>query len=133
MFLKSQMNRQYNSHSSRKGDLEPFHTYLLPEIERLLSKGETILDAGCGYGAIANHLLDKGFNVYGVDISKDRVAIANRKHPGRFAVSDLEADSMPERWAAMKFDTIISTEVIEHLYAPREFLLLCKKKLTGGG
>lgn len=127
------MNRLYNSHSPRKGDLEPFHTYLLPEIERLLSKEETILDAGCGYGVIANQLIDKGFDVYGVDASKDRVAIADRKHPGRFAVSDLEANSLPERWAAMKFDTIISTEVIEHLYAPRKFLSLCKKKVNGGG
>lgn len=117
----------------KRGDLEAFHTYLLPEIEKLLSKEEIILDAGCGYGAIANSLIDKGFNVYGVDASESRVAIANQKHPGRFSILDLGTDSYLKALNTTKFDTIISTEVIEHLFAPRKFITLCKQLLTQEG
>jgi 2-polyprenyl-3-methyl-5-hydroxy-6-metoxy-1,4-benzoquinol methylase len=42
---------------------------------------------------------------------------------------------LPVELCDLKFNTIISTEVIEHLYSPREYLDFCKKILlnSGGG
>lgn len=55
--------------------------------------------------------------------------------PERFALQDLTTDDLPESLIGLKFDTIISTEVIEHLYDPRRFIAFCKKVLlkNGGG
>jgi len=117
-----------------KRTLEKHHRYILPTIENILSGKETILDVGCGNGAIANYLLDKGYNVYGVDRHPGRIATAGQKHPKRFCVLDMEtASSLPEELSDIGFDTIISTEVIEHLYSPRKFLSFCLNTLKGGG
>lgn len=114
--------------------LEKHHRYILPTIENILSGKETILDVGCGNGAIANYLLDKGYNVYGVDRHSGRIAIASQKHLKRFCVLDIETASLlPEELSGIRFDTIISTEVIEHLYSPRKFLSFCLNILNPGG
>jgi 2-polyprenyl-3-methyl-5-hydroxy-6-metoxy-1,4-benzoquinol methylase len=110
--------------------------YVLPILEKILSESNSkILDVGCGNGSIANYLISKGFDVYGIDASTQGITIANQSNPGRFFVQDLDSPNLPDELAALKFNTIISTEVIEHLYAPRTFVAFCKKILmeSGGG
>lgn len=109
------------------------HPYLLPVIEKLLSGKETILDVGCGNGALSNYLIDKGYNVYGTDASETGIAIANQKNPGRFCIQNLTTDQLPEEFINIQFDTIISTEVVEHLYDPRKYISFCKNILSGRG
>jgi 2-polyprenyl-3-methyl-5-hydroxy-6-metoxy-1,4-benzoquinol methylase len=73
--------------------------------------------------------------VYGTDASPSGIEIAKKKNPQRFFLQDLEKDDLPEELQNIGFDTIISTEVIEHLYSPRDYLDFCKKILLkhGGG
>lgn len=92
-------------------------------------RGKRILDLGCGNGAIASMLIDRGFDVWGVDASASGVANANKRHPGRFFVQDLSEPNLPEAIASQTFDLAISTEVIEHLYAPRTYLQTIHKVL----
>ena len=99
------------------------HSYLLPEIEKQLSGKETILDLGCGNGVLANYLIEKGYNVYGTDASQTGITIANRKNSARFCIQNLATSLLPEELSTFRFDTIISTEVIEHLYDPRKYVL----------
>ncbi|MFQ7387593.1 MAG: class I SAM-dependent methyltransferase [Alistipes sp.] len=40
--------------------------------------GTPILDVGCGNGFTANYLAGKGYDVYGIDASRQGIAIANR-------------------------------------------------------
>lgn len=109
------------------------HSYLLPELERLLSIDDTILDVGCGNGVIANYLIGKGYNVYGTDASETGIAIASQKNPGRFCIQNLATDQLPEEFINIQFDTIISTEVVEHLYDPRKYVSFCKQVLSRKG
>lgn len=113
------------------------HAYLLKPLINILnkSKNTTILDIGCGNGWLTNILIDNGFDAYGTDASETGIKVAKQKHPDRFFVQDLTKDSLPIELQNIKFDTIISTEVIEHLYSPREYLKFCKRILqkTGGG
>ena len=46
-----------------------------------------ILDVGCGNGFTANYLAGKGYDVYGIDASRQGIAIANRTGGGIPAVS----------------------------------------------
>lgn len=112
--------------------------YIYPKLVQLLSqcKARTILDMGCGNGEIANKLIEEGFEVYGVDASEEGIKIAEKHHAGCFYVMNFEEGNLPCELQAVEFDTIISTEVIEHLYSPRQYVELCKKillKCTRGG
>lgn len=124
---------EYKDYSWSDAQFTNAHSYLLPEIEKQLSGKETILDVGCGNGVIANYLIEKGYNVYGTDASDTGIAIANKKNPGRFCIQNLATDLLPEELSTIRFDTIISTEVIEHLYDPRKYVLFCKQVLKGKG
>lgn len=124
---------EYKDYNWQNEQFTCAHSYLLPEIAKLLSGKETILDLGCGNGVLANYLIEKGYNVYGTDASQTGITIANRKNPGRFCIQNLATDLLPEELSTIRFDTIISTEVIEHLYDPRKYVLFCKQVLKGKG
>lgn len=112
------------------------HQYIVDPILNLLGKTNgTILDLGCGNGALVNVLLKKGFNAYGTDASPEGIQIASALLPDRFALQDLSTDELPSQFSNLRFDTIISTEVIEHLYDPRKFIEFSKNILikNGGG
>lgn len=49
-----------------------------------------LLDAGCGTGKIAKKLVDKGFQVYGIDFSRDVISLAQQHAPrANFQTSSL--------------------------------------------
>lgn len=111
------------------------HGYLYPTLYEMLAeyKGMRILDVGCGNGVIACRLLADGFDIYGIDASETGISIASRKNPGRFFVQDISSEQLPDALSAFQFEVVISTEVIEHLYAPRSYMKLIKNILPRGG
>jgi 2-polyprenyl-3-methyl-5-hydroxy-6-metoxy-1,4-benzoquinol methylase len=110
------------------------HAYFMPPIIKMLpADGSPILDVGCGNGSFANFLISKGFNVYGTDASVTGIELANRRNPGHFFTQDLSEDTLPVELKEIKFQTIISTEVVEHLYDPRKYIRFCKAILEESG
>ena len=107
------------------------HQYIVEPLINWLDRGKNkyILDLGCGNGALVDFLIKNQFNAYGTDASLSGIDIATALHPGKFAVQDLSSDNLPAEFNKIKFDTIISTEVIEHLYDPKSFILFCKQIL----
>ncbi len=115
-------------------DFTNAHSYLIDNIlSNLPDKNSLILDFGCGNGAIANYLISKGYNVYGIDPSENGISIANLKNPGRFYKFDIQKYNLPIELQNFNFDFIISTEVIEHVYNPRDYIFFCKKILKKNG
>ena len=108
------------------------HQYLVPVLLKLLDpdKNRCILDVGCGNGSLGAVLHQQGYNVYGIDASSQGIALANQVLPGRFFVQNISSGMLPEELQQKDFDTIISTEVIEHLYDPRAFIEFCKSVLS---
>jgi 2-polyprenyl-3-methyl-5-hydroxy-6-metoxy-1,4-benzoquinol methylase len=115
----------------------PAHTftYLQDPLLAMLDKNanQCILDMGCGNGYLVNLLVDKGYNAFGTDASAEGIAIARQTNPNRFFIQDLSAGELPQELQNQKFDTIISTEVIEHLYDPEGFINFCMDVLKGKG
>lgn len=107
------------------------HKYILDPLLSLLdkNKNQCILDLGCGNGYYALELIKRGYNVYGTDASEKGITSAKSVRPERFFLQNLEEDDLPAEIRSIPFDTIISTEVIEHLYNPVEFLNFCHKIL----
>jgi 2-polyprenyl-3-methyl-5-hydroxy-6-metoxy-1,4-benzoquinol methylase len=122
---------QYKDYSYDDGLATHAHQYLTQPILAFLSNHHVgnILDLGCGNGALVNLLLGKGFEAYGTDASEKGIAIAMQNHPNRFALQNLDHEELPDSLASIAFTTIISTEVIEHLYDPRAFIDFCKRIL----
>jgi 2-polyprenyl-3-methyl-5-hydroxy-6-metoxy-1,4-benzoquinol methylase len=127
----------YKDYGYNTSEWSHIHQYLLEPIVEILSarSGRKILDVGCGNGWMTNHLVELGYDAYGTDASESGIAIAKAKNPDRFFLQDLTQNDLPDALKAMDFNTIISTEVIEHLYSPREYLDFCKRVLqkSGGG
>lgn len=96
----------------------------------------TVLDAGCGPGELSVYLACKGYNVVGVDISREgcikaRMLAANVGVAGncRFHAESLEAMSVP----ASSIDFIVGHAALHHFIkyegVPHEFARVLK---TGG-
>ena len=110
-------------------------TYQLNDLISWLDKQKNtcILDLGCGNGYLVNYLVGHGYNAYGTDASEKGIGIARQTNPSRFFVQDLSSDSLPAALQQYTFDTVITTEVIEHLYNPEAFLSFCRAQLIKGG
>lgn len=111
------------------------HAYLLPPVLRMLRAAEarTLLDVCCGDGRFSQSLSEAGFSVYGCDISKSGIAIAQKQGPERFRVASAYDDLtslFPDR---RHFDAVVVVEAIEHLYAPRDLLRRAHEALVPGG
>jgi 2-polyprenyl-3-methyl-5-hydroxy-6-metoxy-1,4-benzoquinol methylase len=104
------------------------HRYLFPVVKKLLTdKRKKILDFGCGNGSMAVELLKLGYDVYGVDASTEGIRIAKKQFPERFYIFNLYKDEFPRELNNIKFEVIISTEVIEHIVLPRQLISFCKE------
>lgn len=114
-----------------------YHKYLLPAIEGFLPAPDagSVLDVGCGNGYFANLLIEKGYDVYGVDIAMDGIRMANKVNPGRFFINDVDDARLPEFLLNTPIRTVVTMEVVEHLYSPQQFISFMGQilKANGGG
>jgi SAM-dependent methyltransferase len=84
-----------------------------------LQPGESVLDAGCGTGAlafVAKERVGITGSVHGIDPSRQMIAYARSKAPGRklsvdFQVGVVEYLAFPDR----SFDVVLCTWMIHHL------------------
>jgi 2-polyprenyl-3-methyl-5-hydroxy-6-metoxy-1,4-benzoquinol methylase len=119
-------------------EASPAHAYLDQPILRLLASlpgapsGIKVLDAGCGNGSLARQLSEKGFDVVGMDLEESGIVQARRSCPSiRFEVASVY-DNMSSLFGR-QFDAVVSLEVIEHLYDPRQFVTRVQECLRPGG
>ena len=124
----------YKDYGYRPGNRNPSHTYLLPVLDRMLEASPgPVLDIGCGEGNMAKALIRRGHDVFGVDASESGIQLASMDAPGRFFVMDIDGGRLPAELVGIRFNAVISVEVIEHLYAPRSLTALARKVLVPGG
>lgn len=111
--------------------------YVTKKINKLISieNNKCIIDVGCGNGWLTKELNDKGFKIYGIDASQSGIDIGNKRLEGHFFLQDITSSKLPLEIESEPFDTVISTEVIEHLYNPKKYIKFCKEILNknGGG
>ena len=112
------------------------YDHFMPRILELageLTPGTRVLDVGCGNGSVSGAFLQRGCTVTGIDISEEGVAIARQLHPhARFEVLPAD-DRLLANLREDPFDLIVSSEVVEHLYAPRAYARGCFQALKPGG
>jgi 2-polyprenyl-3-methyl-5-hydroxy-6-metoxy-1,4-benzoquinol methylase len=93
-----------------------------------IGTGKTVLDIGCFDGALAQYYLE-GNTVTGFDVDRE---VLKRCPPGmRTEAHDLNGDWHLGYESA--FDVVVASEVIEHLYYPRQVMEKLAYVLKPGG
>lgn len=98
-----------------------FHRWVLPIVHRWLEeiKPSSILDIGCGNGAVTHWLSQRGYRVIGLDSSESAIQIAKNAYPDiTFIKADL--NSPLDKDLVSRFDLVLCLDVIEHLLLPRQ-------------
>ncbi|MDO8669159.1 MAG: methionine biosynthesis protein MetW [Candidatus Buchananbacteria bacterium] len=98
----------------------------MDHVIKMIEPGSSVLDFGCGDGAVLKYLADKkGIKGIGVDVSEDILARAKKLgiETIKLDISKLdELDSLPA------VDYITGFEIIEHIPNPEEFISRIKNK-----
>jgi len=109
------------------------HPVVFREVARLGVK--RILDIGSGVGGLAKVLTDRGYDMVGVEYDSAGVELSRKALPNikfyHFGVEDDPLLLLREEGKA--FDCVLSTEVIEHLYAPNLLLSYASAVLRDDG
>jgi SAM-dependent methyltransferase len=112
------------------------HRHFLPYVFRFAGKlepGTRVLDVGCGNGFTCGEFLRRGCNVVGIDLSEQGIALARSSYPdARFEILAADQDIL-RNLDEQPFDLVVSTKVVEHLYAPRQWAAGCYAALKSGG
>jgi len=93
----------------------------------------TLLEIGCGWGALAGYFAERGSAVTGISLSAEQLAWARRHYPGPdFRKQDYRDTG---QGSAGQFDAIVSVEMVEALgreYWPEFFDCLARNLKPGG-
>lgn len=115
-------------------DEQPHHRYLVPVILRALgpAAGRTLLDIGCGNGALTAKMAEAGFRAAGVDSEVSGIERARGAFPGiDFSLQDV-SEPLPAELRD-RFDVVVTAEVIEHLFLPRQLFARAREALAPDG
>lgn len=98
-------------YDAMRGDQEVESAYLRGLIERHHPRARTLLELGCGTGAILARLRDR-YEIAGVDLSPSMLRVARAKLPGaRLVRGDVTTAELGER-----FDVVLCVgDVVNHL------------------
>lgn len=102
-----------------------YHDFFVDRI----SKGETILDIGCGNGALTYDIAEKsGAIVTGIDLNDNNISVAKEKYNRdqiKYICGNVLTD-LPKG----KFTTVVLSNVLEHLPERSDFLKKIKKVIN---
>jgi SAM-dependent methyltransferase len=130
------MSADYSEFGYLTSDPSHMHDHFMPHVLRLAGDpepGTRVLDVGCGNGFTCGEFLKRGCAVVGIDLSKEGIDLARGTYPGaRFERMGSDVDILSQLGEA-PFDIVVSTEVVEHLYAPREWARGCYAALKPTG
>jgi SAM-dependent methyltransferase len=102
------------------------HTRYHDFFTQRLRPGERIFDIGCGSGALAYDMAQTGALVVGIDIDAENISFGRQRfsHPNLELIHGDALSDLPER----EFDTIVMSNVLEHIEYRISFLQKIQKK-----
>ena len=106
------------------------HNIIFDKLFKNIDKTSKILVLSSGSGAFEARLHDNGFtNIYSSEYDTNSILFNKSKKIYCLNVNDHEFHKKIEE----KFDVVVATEVIEHLYSHHNFIFCCYHLLNKGG
>src|SRR5512135_1752803 len=103
----------------------------------VLARGPETLDLGCGTGALARSLAERGQHVTGIDLSPEMLDLARKRTPPGAALRWVQAGAVElvDCFRPESLDTIVSVLMFSELSAAEraETLRQCHRLLRPGG
>lgn len=128
-FIDRQVKAFTDNDPNGKGLIEK-HRIVIDMILQNVEKQSRVLDVGCSDGKILKELEGSGYKrLYGIDIQKvseSSFISTNIK----YAKCDIEQEKVPFKG---KFDLIIVSDVLEHMFSPQTVLYDLKSILSKNG
>ncbi len=123
--------------------IDDLHVYLrsIAEGERtslsvlasLIQRGASVLDLGCGSGALGQYLKEtRDCTTDGVTLSQAEAAHA-QPHYRQVEVADLETADLLQMFGSRQYDYIVCADVLEHLKRPEAVLQMCRELVAPKG
>jgi 2-polyprenyl-3-methyl-5-hydroxy-6-metoxy-1,4-benzoquinol methylase len=98
-----------------------------------LDNVNSICDLGCGNGYITGRLAELDYEVVGIDASETGLEIARQCYSKARFVHSLIDGNLSNNGKLGKFDLVVSSDVIEHLYCPSDLIDAAKSLLSPNG
>lgn len=92
------------------------------------AKIENFLDVGCGQGNVLIDASRKGWKVYGMDISDNRIDLARTKE-----ITFVKGDIFQAKFPGNYFDCVYMDSVLEHVMDPLAYLKEINRIMKTGG
>ena len=100
-------------------------------VSRLPSGGGRVLDVATGTGLVAAALLERGFEVTGLDQSPDMLDLAQRRFAGRVELVEGSADDLP--FPDASFDHLTFTYLLRYVDDPASTMRELARVVRPGG
>jgi SAM-dependent methyltransferase len=105
----------------------------IPNILKSLPRELSVLDVGCGSGVHGAELKRaRGHHVVGVDLSEQSIQKASARLEEAY-VADVTQPELYPFFGARRFDVIVFSDILEHLYDPSDVLTRHYHLLAPGG
>ena len=128
--VSEQLDRIFDVYSEEEGFERVLMTYKTHEVLGHV-RGGAVLDLGCGVGSLCRALADRVESVVGLDGSPVKVERARQLNG---AANITYVCALFEAWTPDRtFDSIVCTNVLEHVKDVPAFLQICRKALAPGG
>lgn len=96
------------------------------------TKGESMLDIGCNTGCVSLHYALTGMKVVGIDIASKAINLCNKFcKDGKAKDAQYLTTSYEEAKIEGKFDYVIVSEIIEHVFDPMKLLDFAEEHCSG--
>jgi 2-polyprenyl-3-methyl-5-hydroxy-6-metoxy-1,4-benzoquinol methylase len=105
---------------------------MLPPPTNFQGQKLRVLDLGCGNGSLSHAIAERGYEVVGIEESEQGVSIARNNFPNCHFIQASIYD-LPYAELRDSFDVVVSVEVIEHLFYPKELVKAAKQCLKSNG
>ena len=112
--------------------MEEVNLPLLRQLERLPERGR-LLDVGCGRGALGEALEAAGWQVWGVERDAGAARVARERLTEVLQADLCDVSEVEAALGGTRFDALVFSDVLEHLYDPRTILEAYLRLLRPGG